>query len=141
EPHRARRAAAKGEPRRAFQQTDAGATRRTARRAVRRRIPGVIRCAPVAVMAGAAERELDHMGLARDDAELAPQSRHQRSVPLPRICRQPTARPGEAGGPGRGEQVLDRTRQSLEGPTVTPAEKAASAPAATARACSGAQSE
>ena len=65
-------------------------------------------------MAGAAECELDHMGLARDDAELAAQGRHQRSVPLPRIRWQPTARPGEAGVPDRGEQVLDRNRQSLE---------------------------
>src|SRR5205823_2798674 len=40
--------------------------------------PTIIGCAPVAVMAGAAERELDHMGFARDDAELAAQGRHQR---------------------------------------------------------------
>ena len=36
-------------------------------------------------------------------------------VPLPGICRQSAARPSEAGITGRGEQVLDRNRQSLEG--------------------------
>jgi hypothetical protein len=54
------------------------------------------------------------VGLARDDAELAPQCRHQRPVPLPGICWQSAARPGEAGIPGRGEQVLNRNRQTLE---------------------------
>ena len=69
----------------------------------------------MAVMAGAAKRELDHMGLAHDDAELAAQGRHQWPVPFPRISRQPAARPGEAGIPGGGEQVLDRNGQALQG--------------------------
>ena len=39
------------------------------------------------VMAGSAERELNHMGLTHDDTELAAQRRHQRAVPFPRISR------------------------------------------------------
>jgi hypothetical protein len=74
-------------------------------------------------VAGAAERKLDHMGFARDDAELAAQRRQQRSVPLPRICRQPAARPGETGIPRGGEQVLNRNWQSLEGTDGHPSGK------------------
>src|ERR1700745_2021230 len=64
---------------------------------------------PVAVMAGAAERELDHMGFARDDAELAAQGRHQRPVLLPRITWQRAARPAERGIPTGGQKVVERT--------------------------------
>ena len=90
---------------------------------MRRRVPRVVRRAPMAVLAGAAKRELDHMRLAHDDPELAAQRRHQRPVPLPRIGRQPPARSGEAGIPGGGEQVLDRNRQALERPDRHPGGK------------------
>ena len=69
----------------------------------------------VTVSAGAAKRELDHMGLAHDDPELTAQRRDQRSVPLPRIGGQAPARSGEAGISGGGEQVLDRDRHALQG--------------------------
>ena len=77
----------------------------------------------MAVVAGAAERELDHMGLAHDHAELPAQLRHQRPVPFPGIGRQPAARPGETGIPSRGEEVLDRNRQSLQGTDCHPCGK------------------
>jgi len=69
----------------------------------------------VAVMAGPSERELDHVSLAHNDAELATQLGHQRPVAFPGIRRQPTARPSEARIAGCGEQVLDRNRQALKG--------------------------
>ena len=69
----------------------------------------------MAVLPGAAKREFDHMSLAHDYAQLAAQRPHKRPVLLPGIRRQAPARPGEAGIPVSGEQVLDRNWQSLEG--------------------------
>jgi hypothetical protein len=66
---------------------DAGTARRTADRAMRRRIPRVVRRPVVAVPAGAAERKFDHMGLAHDHAQLAAQRRDQRPVSLPGLRR------------------------------------------------------
>ena len=87
--HRTRCVAAERERRRAFQQADAGTARRTADRAVCGRVPGVVGRPPVAVLSGAAERKLDHVGLAHDDPELPALSRDQRSVAFPRVLRQP----------------------------------------------------
>jgi len=74
----------------------------------------------VAVLARAAKREFDHMGLAHDHAELAAQPRDQRPVSLPGLRRQAPARPGEAGIAGSGEQVLERDGQPLERPGRQP---------------------
>src|SRR6516164_2132485 len=82
---------------------------------MRGRVPWVAGRTPMTVLAGPSERELDHMGLAHDDTELAAQRRHQGAVPFPRISRQPAARPGEAWIPGNSEQVLDRNGQTLQG--------------------------
>ena len=54
---------------------------------MRGRIPRVVGGTPMTVLAGPSERELDHMGFAHDDTELAAQRRHQRAVPFPRIGR------------------------------------------------------
>ena len=69
----------------------------------------------MAVPAGAAKCELDHVGLSHDHAELAPQRRHQLPVPFPRFGRQASARSGKAVIPLSGEQILERDRRSLEG--------------------------
>src|SRR5947209_15648108 len=87
---------------RAFQQADTGAARRAADRAMRRGIPRVVRRPVVAVLPGAAKRELDHVGLADDHTELAAQRRHKRSVLLPGIRRQAPGRSGKAGIPVSG---------------------------------------
>src|SRR5262249_42428634 len=60
---------------------------RAAGRTMRGRVPRVVGHTPMAVATGPSERELDHMGLAHDDAELAAQRRHQGAVPFPRISR------------------------------------------------------
>lgn len=73
----------------------------------------------MAVLDGSSERELDHIGLAYDDTEVAAQSRHQRAVPF-LLSRQPAARPGETGIPGNGEQVLDRNGRALQGTARKP---------------------
>src|SRR5215471_12216682 len=65
---------------------------------------GVVRCPLVAVLPGAAKRELDHVGLAHDHTELAAQRRDKRPVLLPAIRRQAPARSGKAGIPVSGEQ-------------------------------------
>jgi len=49
--------------------------------------------------------------------------------------------PAKQGYPEAANRSLMETGNPWRGPTVTPAEKAASAAAATARACSGAHSE
>ena len=90
-PHRAGSIAAEREQRRPLLQADAGAARRTAYGAMRHRVPRIVPRTPMAVMTGATERELDHMGLTRDDAELTPQSGDERPIPLPGVRRQPSA--------------------------------------------------
>jgi hypothetical protein len=65
-------------------------------------------------MSGAAERELDHVGLAHDDPKLPAQPRDQWPVTFPRVRRQSQARPGETGIAGGSKQVLDRDGQALQ---------------------------
>ena len=87
---------------------------------MRRRIPGVVRRPVMAVPAGAAERELDHVGFAGNAPELTAQRRDEWSVLLPRVGRQAAARSGEAGKSGGGEEVLDRDRHALQRPGRCP---------------------
>jgi hypothetical protein len=62
----------------------------------------------VAVLAGAAERELDHIGLPHDYTELAAQRGNQGPVAFPWFGGQPSAGAGEARVSLGGEQVFDR---------------------------------
>jgi hypothetical protein len=95
----------------------------------------------VAVVAGAAERELDHMVLPmitpswRRSVATSGPSRSQGSAGSRRL------ETAKQGYPEAANKSLIETGNPWRGPTVTPAEKAASAAAATARAGSGAQSE
>src|SRR5215469_5961263 len=108
---------------------------------MRRGIPRVVRRPVVAVLPGAAKRELDHVGLAHDHTELATQRRHKRPVLLPGIRRQAPSRSAKQGYPSAANRSLIETGRPCSGPVETPAANAASAASATARACSGAQNE
>ena len=111
--HRGRRVAAEGEQRRAFAQRDAGAARRAARRAVLARVPRIARRAVMRVVAGAAERELHHVGLAHQGGELPAQVRDHRPLGL-ELLRQASRRARKSRKSRHREQVLHRDRDALQ---------------------------
>src|SRR5580692_10077271 len=85
-----------------------------------RRVPRVARRTVVAVEAGAAKGELDHLRLAGGGANLLAQRRDEGAIAFPWIGGQAAARPGKARKTFGREQVLDRDRYALQRPGDRP---------------------
>src|SRR6185437_2976755 len=94
-------------------ETHPRAARRAAGGAMFFRIPGIARRAVMRVVTGPAESEFDHMRLAGDGGELAPEICDHRPVLL-ELRRQALGRAGVGRESRMREEILDRSRDALQ---------------------------